>query len=233
MVQSHSAHVGIPIALWHVANARLGDRYYALYFLETYARARREHTNALLRDFEAGRLPIRIPPHVRKSMYRDLQVQILRSPPFTDTATLISAHHCTRLLVSYMRHTVPPDEVGVLDDSWIASLLTVSPFLRIVEFFSAEIGDGGSQRMQRKDFMHNFHNDLTLDENDDMNSRVFENTPTTHLHNSVRDIWFDVAEEELKLRHAEPHGIESVRIQDGMSIVFGCQGCRDSTGWHA
>ncbi|RMJ23225.1 F-box domain protein [Aspergillus sp. HF37] len=169
-------------SLWFNLNPLM---YYTLYFLETYALARREHTNALLRDFEAGRLPIRIPPHIRKSMYRDLQLQVLRSPPFTNTATLISTHHCMELLVSYMRHTVPPDERGVPDDSWIASLLTVSPFLRVVEFFSAEIGEGGSQRMQRKDFMHAFHNDLMMYENDDMNSLVFENTPTTHLHNST------------------------------------------------
>jgi hypothetical protein len=166
-------------------------------------------------------------------MYRDLQVQILRSPPFTNTATLISTHHCMELLVSYMRHTVPPDERGAPDDSWIASLLTVSPFLRIVEFFSAEIGEGGSQRMQRKDFMHAFHNDLMMDENDDMNSLVFENTPTTHLHNSVRDIWFDVAGEELKLRRAVPHGIENACVWNDICVVFGCQECHDSTGWRA
>lgn len=166
-------------------------------------------------------------------MYRELQVQILRSPPFDDTATLISTHHCMKLLVAYMQHTVPPDDLGVLDDSWIGSLLTVSPFVRIVEFFSAEIGDGGSQLTQRRDFMHNFHNDLTMDENDDMNSLVFETTPTTHLHNSVWDIWFDVAAEELKSRRAGPHDVEAVGVWNGISILFGCRGCRDAGGWYA
>lgn len=137
------------------------------------------------------------------------------------------------LLVSYLRHTVPPDELGVLDDSWIASLLTVSPFQRIVEFFSAEIGDGGNQRIQRKDFMHAFHNDLMMDENDDMNSLIFESAPTTHLHSSVRDVWFDAAGEELKLRRAVSHDIEHVCVWNDLSIVFGCQECRNSMGWHA
>lgn len=166
-------------------------------------------------------------------MYRDLQIRILRSPPFTDTATLISTYHCMELLVSYMRHTVPPDEPGELDDGWIGSLLTVSPFVRIVEFFSAEIGDGGSQRMQRKDFMHNFHNDLTMDEKDEMNKLVFQSAPTTHLYASVRDIWFDVAREEMISRRATSHDIERVRILNHMSIVVGCRDCRDSIGWRA
>ncbi|THD00232.1 hypothetical protein EYZ11_000282 [Aspergillus tanneri] len=110
-------------------------------------------------------------------MYRDLQVQIIRSPPFTDSATLISTHHCMQLLVTYLQHTVPPDEPGPSDDSWIGSLLTVSPFLRILEYFSAEIGDGRNQRNQRKEFMRNFHNDITSNEKDDMNSLVFESAP--------------------------------------------------------
>ncbi|KAL2008222.1 hypothetical protein VTN00DRAFT_8204 [Thermoascus crustaceus] len=150
--------------------------YCALFFLETYAEARREHRNSLLRDFEAGRLPVPIPPHVRRTMYRALQAKILQSPPFTDTSTLISTHHCMQLLVSYLRHTVPPDEQtgGALDDSWIGSLLTISPFARIVEFFSAEIGDGGNQRAQRRDFMHNFHHDLMINERDERNSLIFD-----------------------------------------------------------
>ena len=166
-------------------------------------------------------------------MYQDLQTGILRSPPFTDTATLISTLHCMELIVSYMRHTVPPDEFGVLNDGWIGSLLTVSPFLRIVEFFSAEIGDGGNQRNQRKDFMQNFHNDLTTYENDEMNKLVFESAPTTHVHTSVSDVWFDVARRELASRRAAPHDIEVVRIWDDIPILFGCQYCQDSFGWRA
>ncbi|PLB53250.1 hypothetical protein P170DRAFT_454385 [Aspergillus steynii IBT 23096] len=207
--------------------------YYTLYFLETYTLARREQTNTLLRDFEAGRLPVRLPPDARKSIYRDLQVQILQSPPFTDTATLVSTHHCMQLLVSYLQYTVPPDEPGPADDSWISSLLTVSPFMRVLEYFSAEIGDGGSQRMQRKEFMHNFHNDITSNEKDDMNSRVFECAPHIHVHGSTQDVWFDVATQELTSRRAMQHKPELVLVWDGLPIVFGCQYCRDSAGWRA
>ncbi|KAF4160627.1 hypothetical protein CNMCM6936_003822 [Aspergillus lentulus] len=193
--------------------------YYTLYFLEAYSLARRELKNALLQDMEARRLPVPIPPDVRKSLYRDLQIGILRSAPFTNTSTLICTHHCMQLLVSYLRHTVPPEE-PVADDSWIGSLLTASPFLRIVEYFSAEIGDGGSQRMQRKDFMRNFHNDLMLNEKDDINSLVFESTPVSHLHSSVQDVWFDVAREELASRRALPHDAENIWVWKGVPVAL-------------
>ncbi|OJK04969.1 F-box domain protein [Aspergillus brunneoviolaceus CBS 621.78] len=207
--------------------------YYALYFLETYALARREQTNILLREFEAGRLPVPIPPHIRKVMYRELQVKIIKAPPFTDTATLIATHHCMQLLVSYLRYTVPPDEPTVSDDSWIGSLLTVSPFSRIVEYFSAEIGDGGSQRMQRKEFMHNFHNDITLNEKDDIQSLVFQISPNVHLHGSVEDVWFDVVGEELASRHAAPHDVDRVMVWPGLPVLLSCRECRVREGWHA
>ncbi|KAL4862543.1 hypothetical protein BDV12DRAFT_178666 [Aspergillus spectabilis] len=208
--------------------------YYTLYFLESYGEARREQTNVLLRDFEAGRLPVPIPPHLRKSMYQELQRKIMQAPPFTDTSTLISTHHCLQLLVSYLQFTVPPDDPSS-DDSWIGSLLTVSPFLRIVEYFSAEIGDGGSQRMQRKDFMYNFHNDMTLNEKDEMNSLVFENAPNVHLHRSVQDVWFDVARAELASRRVPAHKMECVMVHDKLPVLFGCSDCRPPRfeGWYA
>ncbi|KAL2855294.1 hypothetical protein BJY01DRAFT_10030 [Aspergillus pseudoustus] len=208
--------------------------YYALYFLETYAEARREQTNVLLRDFEAGRLPVPIPPNVRKNMYRVLQQKIVQAPPFTDTSTLISTHHCMQLLVHYLQFTVPPDEPVVSDDSWIGSLLTVSPFIRVVEYFAAEIGDGRSQRMQRKDFMYNFHNDIMLYEKDDMNSLVFENAPNVHLHAAVQDVWFDVARTELASRRVRNHDMESVVVSDNLPFVFGCSDCRPPVHgeWH-
>lgn len=168
-------------------------------------------------------------------MYRELQVKLLRSPPFTDTSTLVSTHHCMQLLVSYLRRTVM-DEFGVFDHSWIASLLTVSPSVRIAEFFSAEIGDGGNQRTQRKDFMYNFHNDIETNERDDMNSLVFERTTNSHMHGSVNDVWFDVAERELALRNAAPHDTEKVWISPEVNIpiLFGCQRCSEhQVGWFA
>ncbi|PLN85781.1 F-box domain protein [Aspergillus taichungensis] len=207
--------------------------FYVLYFLEAYSLARREHTNALLRDFEAGRLPVPIPPDVGKSMYRELQKKIIQSPPFTNTDTLISTNHCMSLLVCYLQYTVPPDETTVPDDSWIGSLLTVSPFVRIVEYFSAEIGDGGSQRMQRKDFMHNFHHDITLNEQDKIKSLVFQKAPNEHLHNSLQDVWFDIVRKELASRGVGPHDAERIMVREDLPILFGCEECRESVGWQA
>lgn len=166
-------------------------------------------------------------------MYREIQFKILRSPPFTDTSTLISTHHCMQLILSYLRYTVPPDEQGVHGDGWIGSLLTVSPFVRLVEYFSAEIGDGGNQRMQRKDFMYNFDNDIMMNEKDDMNSLVFENASNWH-HASADDIWFNIAREELVLRKAVPHSMERIWIWNQIPLVLGCLHCRhDSVGWRA
>src|SRR4051812_35770931 len=148
-------------------------RYYTLYFLESYASARREHTNMLVQKYEAGHLPVPLPLEIRQRMYRELQTRILQTPPFTNTATLVATHHCMHLLVSYIRYTMSSEGPVVMDDSWISSLLTLAPFVRIVEFFSAEIGDGGSQRTQRKDFMYNFYHDMTMYEKDHMHSAVF------------------------------------------------------------
>lgn len=139
-----------------------------------------------------------------------------------------------QLILSYLRYTVPPEEQGVVDDGWIGSLLTVSPFLRLVEYFSAEIGDGGNQRMQRKDFMHNFDNDIMTNEKDDMNSLVFENAPNWHAHASADDIWFNVAREELVLRGAIQHATEKIWIWNQIPLVLGCLDCQDDLiGWHA
>jgi hypothetical protein len=102
-----------------------------------------------------------------------------------------------------------------------------------VEYFSAEIGDGGSQRVQRKDFMRNFHNDLMLNEKDDINSLVFESTSVSHLHSSVQDVWFDVAREELASRRALPHDPENIWVWKGVPVTLGCQDCREGRAWRA
>lgn len=185
----------------------------------------------LLLDFEAGRIPVPIPLSVRQSMYRDLQTRILRAPPFTDTATLVATHHCMQLLVSYIRYTMSSE--GGHDDSWISSLLTLAPFVRILEFFSAEIGDGGNQLRQRKDFMYNFHRDIKKHEKDDMNSVVFAHASDEHMHSNVRDIWFDAAHAEMVAREAIPHDVEHVWVWNGVPILFGCQDCHFEEGWRA
>lgn len=185
----------------------------------------------LLREHEAGRLSVPIPIETRRRMYRDLQTRILQAPPFSNTAALIATHHCMHLLVSYIRYTMAPE--AEIDDSWISSLLTVSPFTRIVEFFSAEIGDGGNQRVQRKDFMYNFYRDMTTHEKDRMNSVIFGRAAERNSHSSVRDLWFDAASRELESRQAMPHDVETVWTWNGIPILFGCQDCRPTLGWRA
>ncbi|CRL22349.1 Cyclin-like F-box [Penicillium camemberti] len=207
--------------------------YYTLYFLESYASARREHTNMLVQKYEAGQLPVPLPLEIRQRMYRELQTRILQSPPFTNTATLVATHHCMHLLVSYIRYAMSLDGQAEIDDSWISSLLTLAPFVRIVEFFSAEIGDGGSQRTQRKDFMYNFYNDTTKYEKDHMNSVVFARASAQNLHSSVQDIWFAAAAAELRARRAIPHDVEHVWVWNGIPIVFGCPDCHPTRGWQA
>lgn len=208
-----------------------GARYYTLYFLESYASARREQTNVLLQEYEAGRLAVPISLEARQRMYRDLQTRIIQNPPFTNTAALLATHHCMHLLVIYIRYTMAPE--AEIDDSWISSLLTVSPFARIVEFFSAEIGDGGNQRMQRKDFMYNFHADMRMHGRDHMNSTIFGQASNQSIHSSVRDLWFDAAKTELELRHALPHDQEIAWCWNGIPILFGCGNCQRIDGWQA
>ncbi|KAJ5266877.1 hypothetical protein N7478_009685 [Penicillium angulare] len=207
--------------------------YYTLYYLEAYSSARREHTNMLLREYEAGKLAVPVPLDMRRKMYRDLQTRILREPPFTNTAALLATHHCMHLLVSNIRHTIPEGEP---DDSWISSLLALSPFVRIVEYFSAEIGDGGNQRMQRKDFMYNFYHDMNSHEKDHMISVIWGRAAdqnVQNMHSSVRDLWFDAARAELKIRNANPHRVEDVFHWNGVPIQFGCPDCHRTRGWWA
>ncbi|KAJ5924469.1 hypothetical protein N7466_008656 [Penicillium verhagenii] len=208
--------------------------YYTLYYLEAYSSARREHTNTLLREHEAGNLSVPVPFHMRQRMYRELQTRILREPPFNNTAALVATHHCMHLLVSYIRYTMESE--GEPDDSWISSLLTLSPFVRIVEFFSAEIGDGRNQRMQRKDFMYNFYHDMKAHEKDHMNSVVWgraSDRSVQNPHSSVQDLWFDAAKAELASRGAIPHDIEKAWHWNGIPILFGCRDCHRTSGWRA
>lgn len=185
----------------------------------------------LLREYEAGRLTVPISSEARQRMYRELQTRILQNPPFKNTAALVATHHCMHLLVSYIRYTMLPGTE--VDDSWTSSLLTLSPFARIVEFFSAEIGDGGNQRMQRKDFMHNFHADMTQHERDNMNSVLFGRVAVQNMHSSVRELWFDAARTELESRQAIPHDEEVAWRWNGIPILFGCSDCVHTAGWQA
>jgi hypothetical protein len=188
-----------------------------------------------MREHEAGRLPVPVPSHVRKNMYAEIQGRILQSPPFTDNATLIATHHCMVLLVSYLRHTMAaPDEFGPADDHWIGALLAISGFGRVVEFFSAEIGDGRNSRSQRRDFMTNFQKDVMINEREEMKPFVYKAPPDGHPHYpSPAEIWFDVANKELRSRNAIPHDAENFSVWNGIPVLVGCEHCRYTFGWRA
>ncbi|KAJ5919912.1 hypothetical protein N7454_009747 [Penicillium verhagenii] len=100
----------------------------------------------------------------------------------------------------------------VIDDSWISSLLTLSPFVRIIEFFSAEIGDGGSQWTQRRDFMNNFSRDIKEHERDKINSKIFARASDQQAHVPLDGVWFDATYVEMSARGAIPHNIEKIYI---------------------
>lgn len=209
-------------------------RYCVAYFLETYASARKEHSNHLLREYEAGRLPVPIPLRVRRDMYIQLQTNILRSPPFNDTSTLIATHHCMYLLIMSLLDTLvgPRGHSERVDPRWIGGLLTVSGFGRIVEYFSAEIGDGAQTRIQRKEFMTNFERDMDLNAREEMHPCVYESPPSGQPHHSiVQEVWLDAAGRELSSRDVNPHDSERFAIWDEIPIFIGCNQCRDADGW--
>jgi hypothetical protein len=190
--------------------------------------------NFLLREYEAGRLPVPIPLDVRTVMYAELQAKILHSPPFTDTSTLIATHHCMQLLVSYLRYTLVPGEFGPPDDRWIGGLLTISGFGRIVEFFSAEIGDGRNSRAQRRDFMVNFERDVDQHAREEMNPLIYSAPSDGRPHySSPNEVWFDIAEKELRSREAVPHDPECFSAWNGIPVLIGCNYCRATRGWQA
>ncbi|KAJ6024968.1 hypothetical protein N7540_005765 [Penicillium herquei] len=198
--------------------------YYLLYFLESYKSARSEHRNMVYGEYEFGRLHSPIIQEVRQLMHHELQTQILQSPPFTNTPTLIATNHCMQLLVSHIRYTMSNEDV--IDDSWISSLLTLSPFVRIIEFFSAEIGDGGSQWTQRKDFMNNFGRDIKEYERDKINSKIFARASDQQAHGPLDGVWFNATYAEMSARGAIPHNIEKIYVWDGIPLNFGCGECR-------
>lgn len=210
----------------------LFSRYCVLYFLETYASARKEHMNHLLRDYEAGRLPVPIPSHVRRNMYAKLQTDILRSPPFTDTSTLISTHHCMYLLVSCLLRTLSPGQTDFVDPHWIGGLLTASGLGRVVEYFSAEIGDGVKTRARRRDFMTNFERDIDLYVREEMHPCVYLPPPNGQPHYpTVHEVWLDAAIRELSSRHAIPHDPGKVTIWNGATMLMACDNCLATDGW--
>ncbi|OAT08285.1 F-box domain-containing protein [Blastomyces gilchristii SLH14081] len=209
--------------------------FYTLFFLETYAQARYELQSKLYATYKAGRLPVAIQPIDRTLMFRKLQAKIVSSPPFTNTPTLVSTHHCIRLLVTYLRFALSPEPPFHMPcDPWISMLLTTSGLGRIAEFFAAEKGRGNNQRSMRKEFMRNMQADWDASRNDEQASKVYGSGEESRSPPSVQEIWFEAATNEMKNRGVLPHKTEDwVLVREGMKISIGCQNCIGEEGWPA
>ncbi|OJD18604.1 hypothetical protein AJ78_01375 [Emergomyces pasteurianus Ep9510] len=209
--------------------------FYTLFFLETYARARSELQSDLYATYKAGRLPVAIQPVDRTLMFRKLQAKIVHSPPFNNTATLISTHHCIRLLVSYLQFTLSPEPpFHTSCDPWISMLLTTSGLGRVAEFFAAEKGGGNNQRSMRKEFMRNMQADWDASRNDERASKVYGSGEDSRKPPRLREIWFEAARHEMEVRGALPHETEDwVLVWEGAKISIGCRSCEGEDGWLA
>ncbi|KAG5300964.1 F-box domain-containing protein [Histoplasma ohiense] len=209
--------------------------FYTLFFLETYAQARSELQSNLYAVYKAGRLPVTIQPADRTIMFRKLQAKIVSSPPFTNTRTLVSTHHCIHLLVSYLQLTLssePPFPTSC--DLWISMLLTTSGLGRIAEFFAAEKGGGNNQRSIRREFMRNMQADLDAIRNDERASKVYGSGEESRRPPRLREIWFEAARNEMEVRGVMPHQTEDwVIVWEGAKISIGCQNCEGEDGWLA
>ncbi|KAK2804846.1 hypothetical protein FQN51_001488 [Onygenales sp. PD_10] len=209
--------------------------FYTLFYLETYARSRLNLQSDLYATYEAGRLPVPIQPTDRALIFRKLQAEILQLPPFTNMRTLISTHHCIHLLVSYLRFTLSPEPpFHTSCDSWISMLLTTSGLGRIAEFFAAEKGGGNNQRTMRKEFMRNMQADWDAYRNDGRATKVYGSGEESTRPPPVREIWFEAARNEMRVRQAIPHQTEDwVVVWEGARISIGCQNCHGEDGWLA
>ncbi|KAL1958010.1 hypothetical protein VTO42DRAFT_5222 [Malbranchea cinnamomea] len=209
--------------------------YYTLFFLESYSNARRGLQDTLYAAYEAGQLPVPVQPVDRAAFYRQLQAKILQNPPFTDTPTLLSTHHCINLLVCYLRLTLAPDPPFYSSsDSLISMLLSASGLTRLVEYFAAEKGGGTNQRAMRKEFMRNMQADWDASRNDPKALKVYGNSEESTKPSPLREIWFESARSELRARGALPHRTEDwVIIWEGAKISIGCQHCEGEDGWQA
>ena len=214
---------------------RTTSRFYTLFFLETYSKARGQLQNTLYAAYQAGQLPVPVQPVDRSAFYRDLQAKILQSPPFTDAPTLLSAHHCMHLLVSYLRLTLAPDPPFYsASDSLISMLLSASGLGRVVEYFAAEKGGGNNQRAMRRDFMRNMQADWDASRNDERAIKVYGASEESTKPPPLREIWFESARSELRSRGMLPHRTEDwVVVWEGAKISIGCQHCEGEDGWKA
>lgn len=200
------------------------SRIYAHYFLETYSRARANLHDALYMDYDAGRLPVPIQPRDRSAIYHRLQKDILESPPFTNSSTLISTHHCMMLLISYLRYNITHSS-----ENWISMMLISSGLGRIVELFAAEKGDEGNRRQKRKQFMQSMQLDWIANEREEKASKIFSSPrgpqETPSFPPPVPEIWFEAADYQIRNRPLEHTTSDYITFWDNARLNLGCHYC--------
>jgi hypothetical protein len=179
-------------------------------------------------DYDAGRLPVPIQPRDRSAIYHRLQKDILESPPFTDSSTIISTHHCMMLLISYLRYNIPYSS-----ENWISMMLISSGLGRIVELFAAEKGDEGNRRQKRKQFMQNMQMDWIANEREEKASKIFSIPRGQHEGPSfppaVPEIWFEAADYQVRNRPLEHKCSDYIIFWDNAKLNIGCHYCMGDT----
>ncbi|EED19693.1 F-box domain protein [Talaromyces stipitatus ATCC 10500] len=119
-----------------------------------------------------------------------------------------------------------------VDPTWIGGLLTASGLGRVVEYFSAEIGDGVKIRTRRRDFMINFEKDIDRYVREEMHPYVYVLPPSGQPHYpTVHEVWLDAAIRELRSRDAIPHDPGKLTIWNGAPMLMACDNCLAAEGW--
>ncbi|KAI9796330.1 MAG: hypothetical protein M1835_004321 [Candelina submexicana] len=200
---------------------RLQDKFrpslfYVLLFFESYSQARLDHQNSLHIDYDSGRLPAPVTPHDRFQVYLSLQRNILSSPPFTHTPTLMTTHHTMHVLRTCLRTTISrnpgahidpqPQALHARRTAWISMLLNHSGLDRIAEFFAAERDHGGLTFRggnKRREFMKNMERDQQGYERASVRAVVFADDGGSDGL-GVDKFWFEAAEGVLEERGEVP-----------------------------
>jgi hypothetical protein len=113
-------------------------------------------------------------------------------------------------------------------------LLHESGLRRIVEFFAAEKGGGGTQRSKRKDFMKNMQSDWDARRQNPAIVVVFGSLDEAFNPPPVREIWFEPVKQEMRLRGVAPHDANDFVDAFGEErISIGCENCQNEVGWQA
>ncbi|KAF3931015.1 hypothetical protein ABW20_dc0102200 [Dactylellina cionopaga] len=207
---------------------------YVLYFLTEYAR-RRQQTLETLATHRS--LVSSLPTHnsnishpTRSEIFKAFQLNIINTLP---DPILIQTHHTMHLLVKHMRLSVCPAPPHQKNDPWISMLLHKSGLGRITEFFAADMPY--ASHSIRKAFARAMQKDFDELETARGTGVELGNDRGSMLDNlekdvppPIKEIWFDAAQEVMRIRKLEPHEKEGLAVGMFGGIVvddLSCTGC--------